>query len=225
MSRRLPAGNRVVGHDERDDPGRVLCGGALVGRRGCVHLRTLDGPSHGFVVEPAARRPLLVHLGEHRPHHPDERLPAREDLDDAAAALELAVGALLHVVGAQPDVVLVGEVQVGQRVGLGLFQHLGGFGAEALDLLGGQLVQLAHELGVALGEDGLQDAEDGAPLLPGRRVAGGIAHQVHDASLPRGAGEDPLDGALEPLVGAAGDADDAVDPARPQRYLCFVKRI
>ena len=30
MSRRLPAGNGVVGHDERDDPDRVLCGGVLV---------------------------------------------------------------------------------------------------------------------------------------------------------------------------------------------------
>lgn len=113
--------------------------------------------------------------------------------------------------------VLVGEVQVGQRVGLRLLEHLGGLGAEALYPLGGQLVQLPHELGVALGEHGLQDAQHGAPLLPGRRVAGGVAHQVHDASLPRGAGEDLLDGALEALVGVAGDADDAVDPACAQR--------
>mgnify|MGYP000023137853 CR=1 FL=1 len=48
-------------------------------------------------------------------------------------------------------------------------------------------------------------------------VAGGVAHQVHDAALPRGAGEDLLDGALEPLMGVAGDADDAVDPACAQR--------
>ena len=196
MSRRLPAGNRVVGHDERDDPGRVLCGSALVGGRGRVHLGALHGPADGVVVEPAAARPVLVHLGENGAHHPDERFPAREDLHDPASALELAVGALLHVVGAQPHVVLVGEVQVGQGVGLGLFQHLGGFGAEPLDLLGGQLVQLAHEPGVAFREHSLQDAEDGAFLLPGRRVAGGVAHQVHDASLPRGAGEHLLDRAL-----------------------------
>lgn len=62
----------------------------------------------------------------------------------AAAALELAVGALLHVVGAQPDVVLVGEVQVGQGLGLGLFQHLGGLGAETLDLPDGELAEPAH---------------------------------------------------------------------------------
>ena len=97
MSRRLPAGNRVVGHDERDDPDRMLCGGALVGGCGRVHLGALDGPADGVVVEPAAAGPLLVHLGEHRPHHPDERLPAGEHLHHAAAALELAVGALLHV--------------------------------------------------------------------------------------------------------------------------------
>lgn len=39
MSRRLPADNGVTGRDECDDPGRVLGGRALVGRR--VHL----GPS------------------------------------------------------------------------------------------------------------------------------------------------------------------------------------
>ena len=112
---------------------------------------------------------------------------------------------------------LVGEVKVGQRVGLGLLEHLGRLRAEALDLLGGQLVEFAHEVGVALGEHGLQDAQHRAPLLPGRRVAGGVAHQVHDAALPCGAGEDLLYRALEALVGVAGDADDAVDPACAQR--------
>lgn len=128
MSRRLPAGNRAVGHDERDDPGRVLCGGTLVGGRGRVDLGSLHGPADGVVAEPAAAGPLLVHLGEHRSHHPDERLPAREHLHHAAAALELAVGALLYVVGAQPHVVLVGEVEVGQRVGLGVLEELGRLG-------------------------------------------------------------------------------------------------
>lgn len=40
---------------------------------------------------------------------------------------------------------------------------------------------------------------------------------MHDAALPRGAGEHLPDGALQALVSVAGDADDAVDPARPQR--------
>ena len=90
----------------------------------------LDGPADGVVVEPAAADPLLVHLGEHGAHHPDGLLPAREHLYDAAAALELAVGALLHILGAQADVVLAGEVQVAQGVGLGLLEHLGGLGAD-----------------------------------------------------------------------------------------------
>ena len=127
MSRRLPAGNRAVGHDERDEPGHVLGDGAL------------DGPADGVVVEPAAADPLLVHLGEHGAHHPDGLLPAREHLYDAAAALELAVGALLHILGAQADVVLAGEVQVAQGVGLGLLEHLGGLGADPPDLIGDEL--------------------------------------------------------------------------------------
>lgn len=85
MSRRLPAGNRAVGHDERDEPGHVLGDGAL------------DGPADGVVVEPAATSPVLVHLGEHSAYHPDGRLPAKERLQRAAAALESAVGALLQV--------------------------------------------------------------------------------------------------------------------------------
>lgn len=40
---------------------------------------------------------------------------------------------------------------------------------------------------------------------------------MHDVSLPRGAGEDLLYRAPEALVGVAGVADDAVDPACAQR--------
>lgn len=40
---------------------------------------------------------------------------------------------------------------------------------------------------------------------------------MHDAALPRGAREDLLDRAPETLVGVAGDADHAVDPAYAQR--------
>lgn len=187
MLHRLPAGNRVVGNHERDDPGRVLGRGALVGARGLVDLGALDGPADRVVAEPAGAHPVFVHLREHGAHHPDERLSAWEDLHDAAAARELAVGALLHVVGAQPDVVLVGEIQMGRGVGLGLFQHLGRLGAEALNPGGGESVELPHELGVALGEHGLQDAQHGVLFLPGWRVAGGSAHRVRDAALPRGA--------------------------------------
>lgn len=109
MSRRLPAGNRIVGRNQLDYPGRVLGGGALVDGRGRVDPGALHGPADGFAVEPAAPRPIPVHLGEHRSHHPDGRLPAGEHLYHAGAALELAVGALLHVVGSRPDVTLVGK--------------------------------------------------------------------------------------------------------------------
>lgn len=57
MLRSLPAGNRVAGHHERDDPGRVLVRGALVGVRGLVDL----APSTALSIEssPNQRRPAL----------------------------------------------------------------------------------------------------------------------------------------------------------------------
>lgn len=75
---------------------------------------------------------------------------------------------------------------MGQGSGLGLFRRLGRLGAEALYLGGGESVEAPCELGVALGEHGLQDARHGALFLPGRRVAGGAAHRVRDAAPPRG---------------------------------------
>ena len=75
MLHRLPAGNRVVGNHERDDPGRVLGRGALVGARGLVDLGALDGPAGRVAAEPAAARSALVHLREYGARHPDGRLP------------------------------------------------------------------------------------------------------------------------------------------------------
>lgn len=187
MLRRLPAGNRVVGHRGRDDPGRVLGRGAPAGARGPVDLGALDGSADRAVAEPSAARPVPGHLREHGARRPDGRPPAGEHVHDAAAVPELAVGAFLHVVGAQSDVVLVGEIQMGRGSGLGRLRHLGRLGAEALYLGGGESVEAHCELGVALGEHGLQDARHGALFLPGRRVAGGAAHRVRDAAPPRGA--------------------------------------
>lgn len=83
---------------------------------------------------------------------------------------------------------------MGRGSGLGRLRHLGRLGAEALYLGGGELVELPHELGVALGEHGIQDAQHGAHLgLPGDALADGAEHQVHDAALPRGARKDFLD--------------------------------
>ena len=60
-----------------------------------------------------------------------------------------------------------------QRVGLGILQQLSRSGADAGDPLAGQVVELAHEGGVTLVEDGVQDREHGRPLLPCRRAGGG----------------------------------------------------
>ena len=75
----------------------MLRGDALADGRGRVGLGAFHGPADGIVVEPAAAGPLLVRLGVHGAHHPDGRLPAKERLRRAAAALEPAVGALLQV--------------------------------------------------------------------------------------------------------------------------------
>ena len=91
MSRRLPAGNGVVGHDGRDDPGRALGGGALAGVRGRVRLGALHGPADGVVVEPAAPCPILVRLGEHAVgHHPGHG--GDHGAVDARAALDQVLG-------------------------------------------------------------------------------------------------------------------------------------
>ena len=83
---------------------------------------------------------------------------------------------------------------MGRGSGLGRLRHLGRLGAEALYLGGGESVEAPCELGVALGEHGLQDARHGAHLgLPGDALADGAEHQVHDAALPRGARKDFLD--------------------------------
>ena len=77
MLHRLPAGNRVVGNHERDDPGRMLGRGALVGARGLVDLGALDGPADRVAAEPAAARPVPGHLREHGAHHPDGQPPEK----------------------------------------------------------------------------------------------------------------------------------------------------
>lgn len=74
---------------------------------------------------------------------------------------------------------------MGRGVGLGLLRHLGRLGAEALYLGGDESVEPPYESEVALGEHGLQDTKRGTLFLPCRRVAGGAAHQMRDAALPR----------------------------------------
>lgn len=179
-------------------------------RRGCRH-------GDGLLREPPPGRPVLVHLGEHCAQHPYQRLPRREYLHGAAPPLEIAVGALLDVVRAQAPMVGIGEVQVGQGVGLGVLEQIGRLGAHAGDLPAGQVVELAHERGVPLVEHRVQDRGHRRPLLARGGAGGGVPHQVHDASLPCGAREHLLYGAAQPLVGVGGDAEHAVHAPLSQR--------
>lgn len=111
---------------------------------------------------------------------------------------------------------LIRKVEVGQRVNLRLFKDSSRPGTKRSDLFDRQTVQLANQRGIAFGEDGLEDPEDDAFLLPGRRIPGGVAHEMHDAALPGRAGKDLLDRTLEPFVGIAGHADNAGDFASSQ---------
>lgn len=72
---------------------------------------------------------------------------------------------------------------------------------------------------VALVEDGVQDGEDGAPLLPRGGAARGVPHQVHDAPLPCHPGKHLLDGAPQALVGVGCHACDARYAPFPEREL------
>lgn len=64
-------------------------------------------------------RPVVVGLAEYSAHEPCQRRLGREAPHHAGAAPDLAVAALLDVVGAHAAPVRLGEVEVGQRVGLG----------------------------------------------------------------------------------------------------------
>ena len=70
------------------------------------------------------------------------RLPAGEHLHDAAAAQELAIGALLSFIGPAASRCARREVELRECVGLSLLEHLGRLGAEALNLLSDKPVQL-----------------------------------------------------------------------------------
>lgn len=113
---------------------------------------------------------------------------------------------------------LVGEVEVGKYVRLSLLQKFCCLMAERADLINCEVIQLAHELRVALGEHCLEDSEYRTPFLPGRRAPGGVAHQVDDAALPCRPREDLLDGAPQSLAGVARDAQHARDAALAKRY-------
>lgn len=123
----------------------------------------------------------LVHLGEHATQHPNQRLPGRERLHHAAAALELAIGSFLHVVGAEAPVMGIREVGAGKDLGLGFLRKSGCLVADAHGLLACQVVQLAHKVWASLGEGGMEDGER-YPFPLVRRCQG---NEVRDAALSR----------------------------------------
>ena len=156
-------------------------------------------------------RPGLVLVAHHRSRQPEQGLLRGEHLNDAAAALDLAVGPFLDVVGPEPLPVVLGEVEVGQGVGLRLLQERRGPGAAGLQHLAGDVVHGPDGPGVLGPEDRRHDPGDPPGEAPAPRLAGAAPDQVDHAPLPRGALEDLRDGALETRVGVGGDQLDAVD--------------
>lgn len=154
------------------------------------HGSWAHGLCDGFLSEPSSARPVLVHLGERCAQHADGRLPGWEDLHHAAAALELAVGPLLHVVGAKAPVVGIGEVEVDEGAHLDFHQEIRCFGAYSRNLVAGEMVELADKVGVTFAEDGMENGERGRPLLASRCQGCRVPHQMHDAALPCGSRED-----------------------------------
>lgn len=184
MPRRLPAGNRVVGHHGRDDPGRVLGRGALVGVRGLVDLGALDGPP---IVRPPNRRrsvqspaisentaPIIPMTDLLLGSTCTTRLRCLSSRSECSCTL--LVRSLTWYSRGNPD---------GPGCRPRLLRHLGRLGAEALYPGGDESVEPPYEPEVALGEHGLQDTKRGTLFLPCRRVAGGAVHQMRDAALPR----------------------------------------
>ena len=111
------------------------------------------------------------------------------------------------------------EVEVGQRVGLGLLEYRGGPGAARLQHVARDVVHGRHRGGVLCAEHRAQDAPDAPPEPPRPRLAHAVAHQVHGAALPGGPLEDLAERAHEPRMGVGdgeldpGDAA-AADPAQ-----------
>ena len=110
----------------------------------------------------------------------------------------------------------IGEVEVRQGIGLGILQQPGRLGTEPLYLRAGEMVELPYQRRVLLVEHGMQDGQDRGPLLPCRGTRSRVAHEMHDAALPGGAGEDLLDGQAQALVGVGGHADHVMDAPFPQ---------
>ena len=96
----------------------------------------------------------------------------------AQGALDLAVGALLHVVGAQALPMARREVEVGERIGLCLLEDRGRIGAAFLEHLDGNVVGGPHGAGLLEPEHGRHDLGYAAGGLLRAGGAYAVAHEV-----------------------------------------------
>lgn len=141
----------------------------------CLKPRPVDGavdsssaPVVVELVHPRLREvpgllPYLVLLANARAREPHRRARGREHLHDARPALYLPVGPLLHVAGAQALPVGRREVEVGQRVRLGLLEDRRRPRAAPLQHVAGRLVHGGHGGGVAPAEHLREDPAHAAP--------------------------------------------------------------
>ena len=97
-----------------------------------------------------------------------------------------------------------------------ILEQSGRFLGKRRDCVYGGVVGRARHGGVILREHRLHDLAGGLSLALGWQHRANAALEVHDAALPRGAGEAFGDGAPPPLVGVARDALHAACTARAQ---------
>lgn len=117
---------------------------------------------------------------------PARRTSDATDLHHPRPALDLPVGALLHVVRAQAPPVRLGQVQIGQRVRLGLPGDAGGPGAALPEHLACKVVHGPDLVGVLGAEDRGHYPVHAALELPASGLPRAVAHGVDDAALPGG---------------------------------------
>lgn len=168
--------------------------------------------------EHALLGPLPLGLHEARARQSQHRLPRGEGLHDPVAALDLAVGALLDVVGAELGPVRPGEGRERQRGVLGPLEDLAGPGGHRRHPGRRLGPHAAREVGVVLVDRGVHEVPDGrlGVLGPARAGALEVALQVRHAALPGAALEQARDGGHEPGVAVGDHEANAGQPALAQ---------
>ena len=177
-----------------------------------------EAPGGRGLGEHALLGPLPLGLHEARARQAQHRLPRGEGLHDPVAALDLAVGALLDVVGAELGPVRPGEGRERQRGVLGLLEDLAGPGGHRRHPGRRLGPHAAREVGVVLVDRGVHEVPDGrlGALGPARAGALEVALQVRHAALPGAALEQARDGGHEPGVAVGDHEAHAGQPALAQ---------